>query len=99
MSYLFVMLTAVKRTAQQDTVFVDDELRMQMALTVYLRLMNLARYLCGQVSEKLEQVNFGDVLSMIEAWGPCSGCSADINNDGSVNVSDLLEVVGAWGPC
>jgi hypothetical protein len=59
MSYLFVMLTAVKRTAQQDTVFVDDELRMQMALTVYLRLMNLARYLCGQVSEKLEQVNFG----------------------------------------
>ena len=44
-------------------------------------------------------VGVSDVLSMIEAWGPCSGCSADINNDGNVNVSDLLEVVGAWGPC
>jgi hypothetical protein len=38
-------------------------------------------------------------LAIIEAWGACSGCSADLNDDGNVNVSDLLEVVGAWGPC
>ena len=44
-------------------------------------------------------VGVSDILSIIEAWGACSGCIADINGDGNVNVSDLLEVVGTWGPC
>jgi hypothetical protein len=45
------------------------------------------------------EVGVSDVLSVIAAWGSCSGCAADVNGDGSVNVSDLLEVVGGWGPC
>jgi len=44
-------------------------------------------------------VGVADLLSIIDAWGACSGCAADINDDGTVNVSDLLEVVGTWGAC
>ncbi|MBT5136174.1 MAG: hypothetical protein HOM36_01325, partial [Phycisphaerae bacterium] len=44
-------------------------------------------------------VGVGDILTMIEQWGACSGCSGDINDDSVVNVTDLLEVVGGWGPC
>ena len=44
-------------------------------------------------------VGVTDLLSVVNAWGNCSGCSEDINGDGMVNVSDILAVVGAWGPC
>jgi subtilisin family serine protease len=44
-------------------------------------------------------VGVTDLLSVVNAWGYCSGCSEDINGDGMVNVSDILAVVGAWGPC
>lgn len=45
-------------------------------------------------------VNVSDLLSMLAAWGPCSGpCYADINADGSVDVLDLLLMLSAWGPC
>ena len=44
-------------------------------------------------------VNSGDLLAVINAWGPCSGCPEDINADGFVNSGDLLAVINAWGPC
>ena len=43
--------------------------------------------------------NFGDVLAVIAAWGPCQGCPEDINQDGEVSFADILVVIGAWGPC
>ena len=42
-------------------------------------------------------VNVTDLLTIMDAWGPCSGCPADLNGDGIVDVTDLLEVVGNWG--
>ena len=48
-------------------------------------------------------VNAGDLLAVINAWGPCGGsCPADIapaGGDGFVNVADLLAVINSWGPC
>ncbi len=44
-------------------------------------------------------LNVGDILAIIDAWGPCGGCAADVNSDGEVNVTDLLFIVGNWGPC
>ena len=44
-------------------------------------------------------VNVTDLLSVIGAWGSCSGCSEDLNSDGSVNVTDLLQVIENWGSC
>ncbi len=44
-------------------------------------------------------IGIGDLLAIIDAWGPCTNCAADINNDGEVTVTDLLYVVGNWGPC
>ena len=29
-------------------------------------------------------VGVADLLAVIEAWGACSGCSADINGDGTL---------------
>ncbi|MBC8309354.1 MAG: hypothetical protein ISR75_06375 [Phycisphaerales bacterium] len=40
-----------------------------------------------------------DLLAMIGAWGPCSGCPEDIDNSGTVDTSDLLSLIGVWGPC
>jgi hydroxyacylglutathione hydrolase len=49
-----------------------------------------------------DQVNVDDLLAVINAWGPCTGCAADIApptiGDGQVNVDDLLAVINAWGP-
>jgi hypothetical protein len=42
-------------------------------------------------------VNVDDLLSVINAWGPCSCCAADVNNSGGVDVDDLLIVINTWG--
>ncbi len=51
-------------------------------------------------------VDVGDLLAVINAWGPCPAapapCPADITppgGNGQVNVSDLLAVINAWGAC
>ena len=44
-------------------------------------------------------VNVNDLLQVINNWGPCQGCPADIVSDGSVNLSDLLAVIDDWGLC
>jgi hypothetical protein len=47
--------------------------------------------------------NIDDLLSLINAWGPCppppADCPADINGLGSVNIDDLLALISRWGPC
>jgi hypothetical protein len=42
--------------------------------------------------------NIDDLLSIINAWGPCpkTVCPADTNNDDSVDVNDLLIVINNW---
>ena len=42
-------------------------------------------------------VNAGDLLEVINHWGPCSRCQADLNGNGVVNLGDLLEVINNWG--
>ena len=47
-------------------------------------------------------VNAADLLAVINSWGPCVGCAADIApspHDGVVNSADLLAVINGWGPC
>lgn len=52
-------------------------------------------------------VDVGDLLAVINGWGPCppppAACPADVapppNGDDQVNVSDLLAVINGWGPC
>jgi hypothetical protein len=43
-------------------------------------------------------VNTADLLSVINAWGKSTGCTApDINCSGGVNTADLLAVINSWG--
>lgn len=47
-------------------------------------------------------VDTGDLLTLINEWGPCVGCHSDISppgGNGFVNVDDLLQLLNAWGPC
>jgi hypothetical protein len=44
-------------------------------------------------------INAADLLLVINSWGPCAGCAADINHDDVVNAGDLLTVINAWGAC
>ncbi|MFK7962240.1 MAG: dockerin type I domain-containing protein [Phycisphaerales bacterium] len=44
-------------------------------------------------------VDFGDILAVIEAFGPCPAgvpCPADFNGDGMVTTFDLLTVLANW---
>jgi len=45
-------------------------------------------------------VGFGDILSIISAWGPCGvPCPEDLSGNGNVDFADILAVIGAFGPC
>ena len=44
-------------------------------------------------------VDVQDLVAVITAWGPCSGCAEDIDGSGAVDVGDLVEVIVAWGAC
>ena len=45
-------------------------------------------------------VDFGDILAILSAWGPCEGtCPEDLDKSGDVGFSDLLIVLASWGPC
>ncbi|MFK7960676.1 MAG: hypothetical protein AB8G96_09120 [Phycisphaerales bacterium] len=44
-------------------------------------------------------VEFGDLLEIISAFGPCVGCPADLDGNGEVDTVDLLTVLAAWGDC
>jgi hypothetical protein len=41
-------------------------------------------------------VNAPDLAVLLGAWGPCSGCAADLNGDGSVDALDLAILLGSW---
>lgn len=45
-------------------------------------------------------VGFGDLLTVLAAWGPCAPppcCVFDLDGDSVVGFSDLLTVLSAWG--
>ncbi|MCP3905245.1 MAG: S8 family serine peptidase [Planctomycetes bacterium] len=45
-------------------------------------------------------VGFGDILTIIGAWGPCGvPCPEDLSGNGQVDFADILEVIAAWGDC
>lgn len=43
-------------------------------------------------------VDFGDVLAILAAWGNAGG-PEDIDGSGFVDFGDILAVLAAWGPC
>jgi len=45
------------------------------------------------------RVGVTDLLLVLDAWGPCSGCNQDLSGDGSVGVPDLLAILDVWGAC
>ena len=62
-------------------------------------LVNARPASCGGDVTGDGQVNFGDILAILSAWGPCKACPEDIDNNGVVNFGDLLVVLAEWGPC
>ena len=47
----------------------------------------------------IQDVGFADLLRLLSAWGVCSGCPEDLDDDDDVGFSDLLIVLANWGPC
>ncbi|MHC5113177.1 MAG: M43 family zinc metalloprotease [Planctomycetota bacterium] len=43
--------------------------------------------------------DFGDLLEVIAAWGPCAGCPADLDGDGVVGFAEVLTVIAFWDNC
>lgn len=40
-----------------------------------------------------------DLFVVINGWGPCDQCVADVNGDDQADIDDLFLVINAWGPC
>ena len=51
--------------------------------------------------QELAAIGFEDLMTLLNAWGECAACPADINGtgDGWVGYDDLAMLLGAWGPC
>jgi hypothetical protein len=41
-------------------------------------------------------VNVEDLLGVLEVFGRCPCCAADLDGSGVVDVNDLLDVISAW---
>ncbi len=41
-------------------------------------------------------VDAADLASLLAAWGPCSACSADLDQDGAVGAADLAILLSLW---
>ena len=42
-------------------------------------------------------VDFGDLIEVLAAWGPCPGCCpADLDYNGTVDFEDLLILLTHW---
>jgi hypothetical protein len=41
-------------------------------------------------------INIDDLIRVINQWGPCPSCDADVNGDSLVNIDDLLTVITHW---
>lgn len=44
-------------------------------------------------------VGVTDLVSIVEAWGPCAACPEDLDGSGDVGVTDLVALLVAWGDC
>ena len=48
-----------------------------------------------------DRVDFGDILMLLAAWGPCAPppapCPADLDGDGTVAFADLIALLAQWG--
>lgn len=66
--------------------------------TVDLGVYELAGAPCVEDIDGSGQVDFGDLLAILAAWGNAGG-PADLDGSGFVDFGDLLIVLGAWGPC
>ena len=44
-------------------------------------------------------IGFSDLMTLLAAWGPCSGCPSDLDRDGGCDFDDVVQCLAAWGPC
>ena len=44
-----------------------------------------------------DQVDVGDLLTLLGEWGPCSQCPTDLDGSGDVGTADLSALLSDWG--
>ena len=54
---------------------------------------------CPEDLDGSGEVDFGDLIQLLSAFGPCVGCIEDLDNSNEVNFSDLLSLLSVWGKC
>ncbi|MHC4810726.1 MAG: DNRLRE domain-containing protein [Planctomycetota bacterium] len=54
---------------------------------------------CGGDLDGSGQVDFGDLLAVLSAFGPCGGCAEDLDGSGAADFGDLLLLLANFGGC
>lgn len=54
---------------------------------------------CPQDLDGSGAVDFGDILAILTAWGPCTDCPEDLDGSGAADFGDILVVLTGWGLC
>jgi photosystem II stability/assembly factor-like uncharacterized protein len=101
----WVLDTPGLNTGPLDVEFFDRSLAWAVGSS-NMNMSTVALYTNDDVSECPAEdvdgdgiVGTNDLLAVIAAWGPCTGCPEDIDQSGSVDTTDLLSLIALWGPC
>ncbi len=54
---------------------------------------------CGGDLDGSGQVDFGDLLAVLSAFGPCGGCAEDLDGSGAADFGDVLLLLANFGGC
>ena len=82
-----------------DTLFFFSARDIDLATRPYAAIKVAARRCPGDVDASGE-VDFNDLVGLLNDFGPCGGfCIADLNDDGAVTFADLVLLLNNVGPC
>jgi hypothetical protein len=102
-----VLVSSLQRVVQQGgdfvTAFAKESVQVQIGLldaaTLSIVWEPVTAPPCPEDVDGSGGVDFGDLLAVLAAFGPCGGCPADVDGSGSVDFTDLLGVLASFGPC
>ena len=98
MAVAYVRARAARNTESLLDRFLGHNDHWLTRVVVWLTRLPVAKMLRG-ASTRLPRGGVADLLFMLASWGPCKGCPADFDGNGTVGASDLLVLLANWGPC
>ena len=97
----FVVSNFVNNTDTFQVRFTAQDLGQFSVVEAAVDGVQIVTVICDECTSDLDgsgAVDFGDILEVLAAWGPCAkGCPEDLDGSGSVDFGDIIAILSAWG--